>query len=57
MFSDLTVFIYKTLYSYECWGDSMKKEIFANKIEQFHMSMCKQNTTILDKMLKTNSQN
>ena len=26
----------------ECWGDSMKKEIFANKIEQFHMSMCKQ---------------
>ena len=30
------------LYAYECWGDSMKKEIFANKIEQFHISMCKQ---------------
>ena len=30
------------LYACECWGDSMKKEFFANKIEQFHMSMCKQ---------------
>ena len=30
------------LYACECWGDSMKKEIFGNKIEQFHMSMCKQ---------------
>ena len=29
------------LYTCECWGDSMKNEIFANKIEQFHMSMCK----------------
>ena len=26
----------------KCLGDSMKKEIFASKIEQFHMSMCKQ---------------
>ena len=30
------------LYACECWGDSMKEEIFANKIEQFDMSMCKQ---------------
>ena len=30
------------LYAYECWGDSMKKEIFTNEIEQFRMSMCKQ---------------
>ena len=30
------------LYVYGCWDDSMKKEIFANKIVQFHMSMCKQ---------------
>ena len=30
------------LYACECWGDSIKKEIFTNKIEQFHMSMCKQ---------------
>ena len=30
------------LYACECWGDSMKMEIFANKIEQFHMSMCQQ---------------
>ena len=30
------------LYACECWGDSTKKEIFANKFEQFHMSMCKQ---------------
>ena len=30
------------LYACECWGDSQKKDIFANKIEQFHMSMCKQ---------------
>ena len=21
-------------YAYECWGNSMKKEMFANKIEQ-----------------------
>ena len=30
------------IYACECWGGSMKKEIFANKIEQFNMSMCKQ---------------
>ena len=30
------------LYACECWGDSLKKDVFANKIEQFHMSMCKQ---------------
>ena len=30
------------LYACECWGDSMKEEIFAYKIEQFHMSTCKQ---------------
>ena len=30
------------LHACECWGDSMKKEIFANKIEQFHMPMHKQ---------------
>ena len=30
------------LYACECWGDSIKKEIFANKIEQFDISMCKQ---------------
>ena len=30
------------LYACECWGDSMKKETFANKIERFRMSMCKQ---------------
>ena len=30
------------LYAYECWSNSMKKEIFAKKIEQFHMTMCKQ---------------
>ena len=29
------------LYGCEYWGDSIKKEIFANKIEQFYMSMSK----------------
>ena len=26
------------LHACECWGDSMKKEISANKIEQFHVN-------------------
>ena len=30
------------LYACECWGDSLKKENFSNKIENFHLSMCKQ---------------
>ena len=30
------------LYACKCWDDSVKNEIFANKIEQFCMSMCKQ---------------
>ena len=30
------------LFTCEFWVDSMKKEIFANKIEQLHMPMCKQ---------------
>ena len=29
------------LYACEFWDDSMKKEIFANKIEQFNISMWK----------------
>ena len=28
------------LYACECCDDSLKKEILANKIEQFHISMC-----------------
>ena len=28
------------LYACECWGDSMKNEIFANKIEQSQISQC-----------------
>ena len=31
-----------TLYACECYGDSMTREIFANKTEQLHMSKCKQ---------------
>ena len=40
----LVVYLVKPaiLYVYGCWDDSMKKEIFPNKIVQFHMSMCKQ---------------
>ena len=30
------------LYACESWGDSLKKEFFANKIEKFHVSMYKQ---------------
>ena len=30
------------LYACESWGDSLKKGVFSNKIEQFHISMCKQ---------------
>ena len=29
-------------YACECWGDSLKKDIFANKIESFHSGICKQ---------------
>ena len=30
------------LYACECWGDSLKRDYFANKIEKFHVSMYKQ---------------
>ena len=29
------------LYACECWSDSQRKDIFVNRTEQFHMSMCK----------------
>ena len=29
-------------YACECWGDSLKKDVFANKIESFHTRICKQ---------------
>ena len=30
------------LYACECWGDSLKKDCFANKIEKFYVSIYKQ---------------
>ena len=30
------------LYSCEVWGDILSKKLFENKIEKFHLSMCKQ---------------
>ena len=30
------------LYACECWGDSLKKDFLANKIEKFHVSIYRQ---------------
>ena len=30
------------LYACDCWGDSLKKDCFTNKIEKFYVSICKQ---------------
>ena len=30
------------LYACECWGNSLKKDYFSNKVEKFRMSMYKQ---------------
>ena len=31
------------LYACKCWGYSLKKDIFVNKTETFHMGVCKCN--------------
>ena len=30
------------LYAFDCWGDSLKKDCFGNKIEKFYVSIYKQ---------------
>ena len=30
------------LYASESWGDALKNDVFVNKLEKFHLSMCKQ---------------
>ena len=41
------------LYACECWDDSMKKENFANKIEQFQYVNMQANTSCYQDFIRT----